>query len=287
MLVSGHSGIEIGARAIFLGGAFATELRCEDGAQIGIGCGTVLMDGVSVVAARSVRIGANCKMGSLVRVRDNDGRRTAPVTIFDEVRLGRGAMVEPGSVVGRGAVVAAGAVVCGTVPDGAFVIGNPARYELFEKGQRRDPNGVLDAVERGHEKNPKGGGLDAACDGGGGGEHALRVAAPNDMVSAHVLRIAAGDIDDPERPSPRAIRMAIIEWLDDTRHFGEAESRITSDAMSLREGGLLDSLGLVQLVQMLEKKFGIPIDRERMAAPDSRSIDAFVRLIMEPTPEST
>jgi acyl carrier protein len=106
-------------------------------------------------------------------------------------------------------------------------------------------------------------------------------------VSAHVLRIAAGDIDDPERPSPRAIRMAIIEWLDDTRHFGEAESRITSDAMSLREGGLLDSLGLVQLVQMLEKKFGIPIDRERMAAPDSRSIDAFVRLIMEPTPEST
>ena len=49
------------------------------------------------------------------------------------------------------------------------------------------------------------------------------------------------------------MRAAIIEWLDDTGHFGEAANLITSDFVSLRGSGVLDSLGLVQLVVMLEK----------------------------------
>jgi acyl carrier protein len=75
------------------------------------------------------------------------------------------------------------------------------------------------------------------------------------------------------------VRSAIIEWLDDTRHFGQAASLVRSDSMSLREGGLLDSLGLVQLVLMLEKRFGVAIDRKWVSRPDSQSIDAFAALV--------
>jgi acyl carrier protein len=72
----------------------------------------------------------------------------------------------------------------------------------------------------------------------------------------------------------------VIEWLDDTRCFGEAASRITSDAMSLRAAGLLDSLGLAQLVVMLEKRFGVAIDRDRAARAEAQSIQGLVACVL-------
>ncbi|MCL2450614.1 MAG: phosphopantetheine-binding protein [Polyangiaceae bacterium] len=72
------------------------------------------------------------------------------------------------------------------------------------------------------------------------------------------------------------VRSAIIEWLDDSRCFGDAASRITSDSMSLHAAGLLDSLGLVQLILMLERRFGVAIDRDRAARPESQSVRGFV-----------
>ena len=41
--------------------------------------------------------------------------------------LGTGAVILPGLTIGSGAVVGAGAVVTRDVPDGATVVGNPAR----------------------------------------------------------------------------------------------------------------------------------------------------------------
>jgi maltose O-acetyltransferase len=73
-------------------------------------------------------------------------------------------------------------------------------------------------------------------------------------------------------PTPADVRTAIIEWLDDTRCFGDAATRISGDSTSLRDAGLLDSLGLVQLVAMLEKRFGTTVDRERASRPESQSI---------------
>jgi maltose O-acetyltransferase len=81
---------------------------------------------------------------------------------------------------------------------------------------------------------------------------------------------ALGDVLD------EAVREAVIEWLDDTRCFGDAEVRVTSDSMSLREAGLLDSYGLVQLIKLLEKRFGVPIDRNLAVGPRIYSVEGLV-----------
>ena len=63
--------------------------------------------------------------------------------------------------------------------------------------------------------------------------------------------------------APRArSAAAIIERLDDTRHFGAAEEPHPERSMSAANRGLLDSLGIVgSSSKMLEKCFGIGIDR--------------------------
>jgi acetyltransferase-like isoleucine patch superfamily enzyme/acyl carrier protein len=88
----------------------------------------------------------------------------------------------------------------------------------------------------------------------------------------------------PVSHSPEEARAAIMEWLDDTRLFGEAERLVTSDTMPLREHGLLDSLGTVELLRMLEKRFGVEIDRERAMRPEAQSLKVFVELVTHPGP---
>ena len=51
----------------------------------------------------------------------------APVVLKDYAFVGTGAVILPGTVIGRGTIVGAGAVVKGDIPDGAIVVGNPAK----------------------------------------------------------------------------------------------------------------------------------------------------------------
>jgi acetyltransferase-like isoleucine patch superfamily enzyme/acyl carrier protein len=229
VLVPGRAGVEIGQRAVFLGGTIPTELRCQEGAELVIGPRSVLNYGVSIVAHRSVRIGTGCMIGSLVHIRDDDGRRTEPVTIGDGVWIAHGAVIEPGTTIGAGAVIGAMTVVSGTVPARSLATGNPAHHLPLEPASRR--------------------------------------------LGARKTQAA------PSRHSRIEVRAAIVDWLDDTRHFGAAESLIRSDSMSLRAGGLLDSLGVVELVVMLEKRFGVRINRERVAHAGSQSMSSFVELV--------
>lgn len=241
VLVPGRAGVEIGQRAVFLGGTIPTELRCREGAELVIGPRSVLNYGVSIVAHESVRIGTGCMIGSLVHIRDHDGRRTEPVTIGEGVWIAHGAVIEPGTTIGAGAVIGAMAVVSGTVPARSLATGNPARHLPLEPASRR-------------------------------------LAAPGSSRGLGAPKNGAG-----RHPSRNEVRAAIIDWLDDTRHFGAAESLIRSDSMSLRAGGLLDSLGVVELVVMLEKRFGVRIDRERVAHAGSQSMSSFVELVTGPT----
>jgi maltose O-acetyltransferase len=234
MLVDGSRGIEVASRTVFLGGMFPTELVCADGAEIRIGPNNVFNYGVSIVAHLSVRIGAGCRFGSAVYVRDDDGHSRAPVVIDEDVWIAHGAILEPGAWIGRGSVVAAGAVVAGHVPPGMLAMGNPAAFAPLGSTQPILP-------------------------------------APLQTVDAALA----------SRTSPQQVRTAIIDWLDDTRHFGEAAHLIPSDAASLRDAGLLDSLGLVQLVIMLEKRFGVRIDRKVVARRESQSLRAIVDLVVE------
>lgn len=48
--------------------------------------------------------------------------------------IGGGATILPGITIGRGAMVGAGAVVTKSVPEGAVVVGNPARIVRYIGG---------------------------------------------------------------------------------------------------------------------------------------------------------
>ena len=50
-----------------------------------------------------------------------------PVTIEDNVWIGKRAIIMPGVTIGQGSIVAGGAVVMVTVPPNTIVAGNPAR----------------------------------------------------------------------------------------------------------------------------------------------------------------
>lgn len=118
--------IVIGDRVQFERGMIASELVCEEGAELMIGAETGFNYGVSLRASRSIRIGKRCMIASMVHIRDEDREGTAPVVIGDDVWIAHGAMIEPGVTIGEGSVISTGSVVVDDVPPRSIAIGNPA-----------------------------------------------------------------------------------------------------------------------------------------------------------------
>jgi maltose O-acetyltransferase len=137
--VCGPRGITLGEHVFFLDGPISTELVCAEGGELFIDRGTGLNYGGSIQATRSVRIGADCLFGAMVRIRDDDGLRCAPVVIGARVWVAHGAIIEPGVTIGDGAVISAGAVVTGPVPPDTMAMGNPARCVPLGLSARRGP----------------------------------------------------------------------------------------------------------------------------------------------------
>jgi acyl carrier protein len=79
--------------------------------------------------------------------------------------------------------------------------------------------------------------------------------------------------------SANGVRQLVIEWLDDNYHFGEAASLIKSDTMSFLDNGILDSLGFVQLVLHLEKRYSIKIDRKHLSRDNFDSLGKIITYV--------
>lgn len=118
----------------------ATSGLDEPGVGLTIGEGTYVGPRAVFGAGGGITIGRRVLFGSSVhllaenhRISDPDvpihaqGVTRAGIAIGDDAWIGDGAIVLDGVTVGRGAVVGAGSVVTRSVPDGAVVVGNPAR----------------------------------------------------------------------------------------------------------------------------------------------------------------
>jgi acetyltransferase-like isoleucine patch superfamily enzyme len=129
--------LRIGARADIEHGVF---LKCvDDGASVVIGDFVFIGAGTEIDAAQSVTIGAHTLLAPGVFITDHthnavrgvllkeQGSRSAPVVIGEDVWLGAKAVVLPGVTIGDGAIVGAGAVVTKDVATHAIVAGVPAR----------------------------------------------------------------------------------------------------------------------------------------------------------------
>jgi maltose O-acetyltransferase len=127
--------VGVGRAVVFRGLMMRSEFGAEVGATIRVGAYTFVNEGASIVAHHRVEIGSNCHIGELVGIFDSDHHavdsttdvRHAPVVVGDNVWIGRGAVILPGTRIGDHAVVAAGSVVTKDVAAATLVGGNPAR----------------------------------------------------------------------------------------------------------------------------------------------------------------
>jgi acetyltransferase-like isoleucine patch superfamily enzyme len=115
----------------------AVRLEVYAGGVLSIGKGTYLNRNVHIVAAESVVIGRQVKIGWDVVIMDTDlhGHSGAPalsrpVVIEDDVWIGCRALILKGVRIGEGAIIAAGAIVTKDVPPLA-VVASPRATVLF------------------------------------------------------------------------------------------------------------------------------------------------------------
>lgn len=100
------------------------------------------LSGTLVFAAQSIIIGNNVKIGGGSRIFDtdchpidymarrhtNDGTKTKPIVIEDDVFIGAGCIVMKGVQIGKRSIIAAGSVVTGTIPSDELWGGCPAKF---------------------------------------------------------------------------------------------------------------------------------------------------------------
>jgi acetyltransferase-like isoleucine patch superfamily enzyme len=123
--------------------SFTFAARYSERPTLEIGDRTGIGHNSSFTVARRIAIGRDCRIAGGVHMFDASGHpsdplarqagsptppeEVRPITIGDNVWIGRNSMVFPGVAIGEGSVVAAGSVVMSDVPPNTAVAGNPAR----------------------------------------------------------------------------------------------------------------------------------------------------------------
>lgn len=124
--------------AIGRGVVVRSPFHCDYGFNISLGdevfinFNCVILDVVAVSIGDKTQIGPGVQILTADHPRDPAERESGlefgrPVTIGRNVWIGAGALILPGVSVGDNALIGAGSVVTRDVPEGATVVGNPAR----------------------------------------------------------------------------------------------------------------------------------------------------------------
>lgn len=116
------------------------KLMCDKpNAIISIGENTRI-HGSCIHAFEKIEIGKNCLIAANCQIFDSSGHGTnliirkssqgesKPIFIGDNVWIGSGCIILPGTTIGNGSVIAAGSVVGGVIPENVLFGGNPAKF---------------------------------------------------------------------------------------------------------------------------------------------------------------
>lgn len=120
--------------------------RYADRPLLEIGDHTTIAHNCQLTIGKEIRIGRHCLIAANVFMFDSGGHATdpelrlqglpptedqvRPITVKDNVWIGRNAIIFPGVTIGEGSIVGAGAVVMMDVPPYTMVAGNPAKKIL-------------------------------------------------------------------------------------------------------------------------------------------------------------
>lgn len=148
LVISGNNDIGIGDNFYFSSGngvnPIASNLQgaiyLENGASLKIG-NNVGMSSTRLWIHESAKIGNNVKIGGCVLITDtdahpmdymarrssNEGTKSAPVVIEDDVWVGAHCIILKGVTIGARSVIGAGSVVTKSIPANRVAAGNPCR----------------------------------------------------------------------------------------------------------------------------------------------------------------
>ena len=119
------------------GAVFGPLLEIGENSGIGINCeiygpvkiGKNVMMGPEVI----IYTKGHCHDSTDVPMIEQGDEEVKPVTIGDDVWIGRRAMIMPGVTIGRGCIIGAGAVVTKDIPDYSIAAGVPAKVVKTRK----------------------------------------------------------------------------------------------------------------------------------------------------------
>lgn len=129
--------ISIGSEVVVKEGARICS--CNQHATISVGERTTIGYHNFIFASEKIEIGSDCLIAPFVYIVDSDhniaknklinqqGNKTAPIKIGNDVWIGSGATILSGVTIGDGAVIAAGSIVNADVEPYAIVGGIPAK----------------------------------------------------------------------------------------------------------------------------------------------------------------
>ena len=122
-------------------GRIAAQVDIRHPQNITIGTGSYINGGMLAASPNAtINIGENCMISYEVHIRTDthnhddatkpmiaQGNSQSSITIEDDVWIGYGAQIMPGTTIGRSSIIGAGAVVTHDIPPYSVAVGVPAR----------------------------------------------------------------------------------------------------------------------------------------------------------------
>ena len=132
--------VTIGENSVIMMGAVL-----NIGAVVGEGS---MIDMCAVLGGRAI-VGKNCHIGAgAVLAGVIEPASAKSVIVGNNVMIGANAVILEGVQIGNNAVVGAGAIVLEDVPDGAVVVGNPARIIKYKDDKTASKTSVIQSLRK-------------------------------------------------------------------------------------------------------------------------------------------